>query len=314
MKKIKIAGAFIFVLSLVLIGLYSYESRMNSRYDALLEIMSEQKNFTQEISKNIFYIYKHPESSMDIVDNSIKEFLKNMHDKEEGLQKNIKIRDLWNKFYLHVQRFRDKINARSPYYGMLIEKDIKEIYNTNLELIIQSNAYIAELQEKHQKTQSRFKTIQYLLFFILISLLMYLFTQLKGVIAFIQKFLFTSKEIISKSSIRKLEPIEIYKSSNDILEAKENFNLLVAKTNDSIQNASAYMEHTYRSLEIVQQNIEDVVELIYAMSENSRDKELRQKEDAIIQSFEELSISTKNLQNLKNDLQNLISSSKLKKS
>ena len=42
------------------------------------------------------------------------------------------------------------------------------------------------------------------------------------------------------------------------------------------------------------------------MHEDSRDKELKKKEDAIIQSFEELSISVKKLKNLKSDLDSLI--------
>ena len=70
------------------------------------------------------------------------------------------------------------------------------------------------------------------------------------------------------------------------------------------------MEHTYKSLEIVEQNIENLVELIYAMHEDSRDKELKKKEDAIIQSFEELSISAKKLKNLKSDLDSLITHTK----
>lgn len=314
MKKIKIAGAFIFILSLLLIGLFSYESKLKERHDTLLEIMNEQKNFTQEISKNIFYIYKHPNSSNEVIEKLIKEFLKSRHNKEGGLENNPQIRELWNKFYLHVQHFRDKINTNSPYYNMLIEKDVKDIYNTNLELILLSTAYIANSQKKHQKQHNMLKKIQYILFFLLIFFLLYLFTQLKGTIAFIQKFLHTSKEIISKSSITNLEPILVDKKNTDVLQAQESFNALVATINESIQSATDSMEHTYKSLEIVQHHIDTLVELIYTMRQESRDKELRQKEDAIIQSFEELSISVKNLQSLKNSLQSLIISSKLNNS
>ena len=63
-------------------------------------------------------------------------------------------------------------------------------------------------------------------------------------------------------------------------------------------------------MEILEQHIEELVELIYTMNENSRDKELRKKEDAVIQSLEELSSTARGLKNLKNDLDNLISHQK----
>ncbi|MCK4974224.1 MAG: hypothetical protein KAR81_03145, partial [Sulfurimonas sp.] len=59
--------------------------------------------------------------------------------------------------------------------------------------------------------------------------------------------------------------------------------------------------------EIVEQHIEELVEFIHTMDENSRDKELRKKEDAVIQSLEELSSTARGLKNLKDDLDNLIS-------
>ena len=43
------------------------------------------------------------------------------------------------------------------------------------------------------------------------------------------------------------------------------------------------------------------------MNENVRDKELRKKEDAVIQSLEELSATTKKLKDLRVDLDSLIS-------
>ena len=51
------------------------------------------------------------------------------------------------------------------------------------------------------------------------------------------------------------------------------------------------------------------MEFIYEMNESKRDKELIEKEDIVIQSFEELSACTKKLNNLKDDLNNLITTS-----
>ncbi|WP_039920232.1 hypothetical protein, partial [Sulfurimonas gotlandica] len=59
---------------------------------------------------------------------------------------------------------------------------------------------------------------------------------------------------------------------------------------------------------LVENNIEDLLELLYVMDNNEGiDKELTKKEDALIQSLEELTSSTLKLENLKADLDNLIS-------
>lgn len=306
MTKIKITGALIFLFSLLLAFIFNHTSNNSAHHSNEIAVMNAQKNFTQDISKNIFYFYKHPDSSSKALDESIKLFLESMNNQEKGLHENEKIRKLWNDFYLHVQRFRDQIKNKTIYSNILLEKEVKDIYDINLALMVASDNFINDAITRFNQEQNIYITVQYLLFFVLVSLLLYIFTQLNSVIAFVQKFLFASKEILSQTSIKTLQPIEIEDNNHDIFEAKENFNELVQKINDSIASSTLSMEHTYSSLEIVEQNIENLVELIYAMHEDSRDKELKKKEDAIIQSFEELSISVKKLKNLKSDLDSLI--------
>ncbi|MDD5401406.1 MAG: hypothetical protein PHQ93_09490 [Sulfurimonas sp.] len=305
MQRIKIVGALIFTLSMTLALLFNHTSKENSLHNDFINIMSQQKDFTQEISKNIFYIYKNPSSSTQSLDNSIKKFLSNI--KNEELEKSAQIIKLWNNFYLHVQHFRDQINNKSLYSNIILEKSVKDIYNTNLELIVEFDKIIIAKQIDFDKKQNIYKLIQYILFAMLVLLLIYVFTQLKTIMAFMQKFLTASKAIISNSSIKELKPIEINDGINDISQAKDNFNTLVQRINDSIKYSSSSIEHSYKSLEIVEQNIEDLIDLIYTMNENSRDKELRKKEDAVIQSLEELSSMANGLKSLRGDLDNLIS-------
>ena len=315
MKKIKIVGALIFTLSITLAAIFSYTSKNISKHNDFINTMNEQKDFTQEVSKNIFYIYKNPTSSTQTLDDSIKKFLaatNNKNNKNNKNEKNEHITKLWNDFYLNVQNFRDQFKNRSIYSTILFEKSVKEIYNTNLKLISEFNNIIQKEKESFEKKQQFFKYIQYLFFIFLVLLLLYLFTELKIVIAFIQKFLSASKEIISNTSIKELKPIEIENAGTDIAEAKDNFNSLVKKINSSIEYSGNSIEYVYKSLEITEGHIEDLVELIYAMNEKTRDKELRKKEDAVIQSLEELSSAAIKLKNLKNDLDALILYSKLK--
>jgi methyl-accepting chemotaxis protein len=312
MKKIKIIGALIFILSIILVFLFYHVTKENQSHNHLINIMTEQKNFTQEISKNIFYIYKNQDTSIAMIDNCIKDFLNVMSNKKQGLQKSKKILKLWNKFYFNVQSFRNQIKNKTLYSTILLEKLIKDIYTINLELIIESDKFIKAQEAAFYKKQKVYKIILYVLSTILVTLLLYIFTQLKTIIIFIQKFLHTSKAIISNSSIRELKPIEIENKNLEISEAKNNFNLLVKKINNSIKYSSNSINHSCESLKDVEHHIEDLVELIYTMNEGTRDKELRKKEDAIIQSLEELSSAEIKLKNLKRDLDNLISYSKLK--
>lgn len=324
MTKIKIVGILIFTLSIALAFLSSHMSKQNSVNNDFLDVINAQKAFTQDIAKNIFFIYRYRKTSTNELDKSVKAFIKNMKNKDrlivQGNAKNISnklddITNVWNKYYLLVQKFRDTKEIVSPYANILLDKLVNDIYNININLVLEFDELIklhnAEYEHKHHFT----KTLQYALFIILVALLIYLFTQLKSLIAFMQKFLSTSKNIITNSSIKELKPIIIKDDNKEAQLASKNFNLLVQKINNSIETSSHSIEHSYDSLNRVESHIEDLLELIYTMQEDQViDKELTKKEDALIQSLEELTSSAKKLENLKVDLDSLISNYNLKHS
>ena len=319
MTKIKIVGAFIFILSILIAILFIYVSEKNRLSNTLLDTINQQKAFTQEISKNIFYINKNRDASTQQLDDSVKQFLNNMNNKDTKLSKipseaiknqSEKIIILWNSFYLEVQKFRNANNTNTPYSTIILEKLVNKIYKINLKLVIEFNELITIHQEELQSSLNIYKNIEYTLLFLLVSLLLYFFTQIQYVITFMQKFLTTSKQIISNSTIKDLEPIEnnISTSNANVCDATDNFNFLIKKINDSVLYSSQSLEHSYKSLELVEKNIEDLLELLYTMEDDKDiDKDLTKKEDAIIQSLEELTTSSQHLKELKVDLDNLIS-------
>lgn len=310
MNKIKILGAFIFIFSISLAFIFNYSSKKNITHTKLIETIKEQKEFIQEISKNIFYIYKNQNQDTKKLNNTIKTYLKNMSNKENELYRTDKIIKLWNIFYLHVQHFRDQSKIKSPYSNILLEKEVNNIYNTNLKLIIEFNKLLQKEQVSFNKTQNILTNLQYLLFTGLFLLLIYIFTQLKSLIIFVQDFLFKSKRIINNSSIKELKPINILDNNQDIYQAENNFNTLVSKINKSVDNSAKSIEHSNKSLELLELHVEELLNFIYDMNNDKTDNELRKKEDAIIQSLEELGATKLKLKNLKNDLDNLISHSK----
>ena len=316
MTKIKIVGAFIFILSILIAILFIYVNEKNRLSNTLLDTINQQKAFTQEIAKNIFYINKNRDASTQQLDDSIKKFMNNRDEKlseipsEAIKNQSKKIIILWNSFYLEVQNFRDTSKASTAYSTIILEKLVNNIYKINLKLVVEFDELITIHQEELQSSLNIYKNIEYSLLFLLVTLLIYFFTQIQDVITFMQKFLTTSKQIISNSTIKDLEPIQddISSSNTNISDATDNFNFLINKINNSVLYSSQSIEHSFKSLELVEKNIEDLLELLYTMEDDKEiDEDLTKKEDIIIQSLEELTTSSQHLKELKVDLDNLIS-------
>jgi len=314
MTKIKFVGALIFILSLFL-ALYSkYISTQNEANIKLLKTINEQKAFTQEIAKNIFFIYRNKDISVKQLDESIKSFVHNMNNKDEILdeisskdikKESEKIIYLWNDFYLLVQKFRDAYRVQNGYTNLVIEKLVRDIYDKNLKLVVKFDKLIKMHKKYFDEVNNKNKIIQIILFIILLVLLVYFFTQLKDLIKFIQKFLNTSKKIVQKSTVIGIEPIKETTNIVDVTQAVDDFNFLVEKIDKSIDYSSESIQNTSNSLECIEKNIEDLLELIETMDEeNKLDKELVKKEDILIEALEELSSSLQKLKSFKINLSN----------
>jgi hypothetical protein len=314
MTKIKIVGGFVFILSLLLIIISSYISKQNKINSNIIDTISEQKAYTQEISKNIFYIYNNKNNSSKNINIAINGFLENLKHKDETLKvipsiliknQSEKIIDLWNQFYIDVQKFIVQKEANTAYTNILLEKLVNNIYKKNQILITEFN----NLKKIHQiyfdNILNTYKNIQYILFTLLILLLIYLFSQVKLIISFIQEFTKRSEKVIKNSSIRDIKPIKEDIKNKDINEATNNFNLLVDKLNNSIKFSHNSIEQTTNSLKEIENNIEQFLEIL-SLNNQEIDIDLMKKEDAVIQSLDELMRASTKLNNLKSDLNKII--------
>jgi hypothetical protein len=314
MNKIKILSALIFVLSLVLAYYSRYVSQENDVNLNLLKTINEQKSFTQEISKNIFYIYNNRHTSTKQLDESIRSFVEKVNHKDEILGKldsrkiqnqTKKILHLWNNFYLLVQKFRDLSKMHNAYANIILEKLMNDIYKANIDLVLEFDKLITMQKEYFDAHKKKDRTVQIALFLVLLLLLIYLFTQLKDLLLFIQKFLDTSKRIIQKSTVKGIKPIEAQSSSEDVAHAVHDFNFFIEKINKSIDYSAVCMQNSVASLEDIEKNIEDLLELIAMMeSDDSFDKELIKKEDILIEALDELSSTSEKLESLQVNLNN----------
>ena len=184
MTKIKIVGALVFTLSIILAILFNYVSEQSKISNNLLDTINQQKAFTQEISKNIFYIYKNNNASSSQLDASIKSFISNMSNREKQLDvinsttitnQSARILILWNNFYLEVQNFRDISKTTTAYSSIILEKLVNNIYKINIKLVVEFDQLIKIHQIELQNSVTIYKDIAYTLFFLLVVLLIYLF-------------------------------------------------------------------------------------------------------------------------------------------
>ncbi|WP_297433239.1 hypothetical protein [Sulfurimonas sp.] len=314
MNKIKILSLLIFILALVL-AIYSKQlSQENDINLEILKTINEQKAFTQEISKNIFYIYNNRNASTNQLDESVNSFVENVNHKNEILKEldsqkitkqTKKILLLWNNFYLLVQKFRDLSKVHNAYSNIILEKLMSDIYKANVDLVVEFNKLIRIHKEYFDGVKKQDRAIQIILFLVLLVLLIYFFTQLKELLLFIQKFLDTSKNIIQKSTVKGIHPIEVTSTSEDVSHALNDFNFLIQKINKSIDYSENSIQNSIKSLEDIEVNIEDLIELIATMeNDGALDKELINREDILIEALEELSTSAKKLEMLQINLKN----------
>lgn len=303
MKNIKIVGIIIPIIAILLVILSHFNSDHNLINRDMLNTLNSQKAFTQDISKNIFFIYKNKDSSTHNLDKITKNFLNN---KNVKLKQNEKVVKLWNKFYKDVQQFKTHMNENNMYSNILKELLVKKIYNTNFELVTQLDKDIAKIEKTFTTTMTIYKYIEYTLYGLLILLLIYLASKLHEIVEFIQKFLNTSKNIRQNSTIKGLKPIEVNQNDKNLQQASEDFNSLVGKINSSIEDSTLSLEHSYKSLEEVENNIENFMQLLHDMDTQDSDKNLSQKEDAVIDSLEEIMTASKKLKDLKGELKGLM--------
>ena len=302
MKKIKIIGFFIVVVSILLIFISHTISQLQEQEKSALSVVEKQKSYTQDISKAILYTQRHQKTLPKGIDKTIYDLFGTLH---RGQADDRKIDRIGQEFYRLINEFKYLYVKNIPYYTTIMEKEINDIYKKSMELIMALNQRAATIKQYYEKEIHRYRLFQYALFALLLLLLVYIFTQMDEVIRFVQKFTRTSERILEKSSLKGLEPMELGTHNTDLSVATHNFNTLVSNIDSSIKIATDSTAHTAEMLESVEENIELLLSLLYEMSEDERES-LYKKEEAIIESLEKLMELTSYLKKLKKELRTLL--------
>ncbi len=302
MKKIKIVGFFIIVISVALIFISNRISHLQENEKSALNIIEKQKSYTQDISKAVLYTQRHQKTLPKNVDKTMYNLLGTLH---RGRSDDAKIDQIGQVFYHLVNEFKYLYIKNIPYYTTIMEKEINDIYKKSMELVMALNQRASDIKQHYEAKIKNYRILQYAFFVMLISLLIYIFTQMDELIRFVQKFTSTSERILEKSSIKGLEPMDINTHNSDLTIATHNFNTLVSNIDSSIKIATDSTAHTAEMLESVEENIELLLSLLYEMSDDERES-LYKKEEAIIESLEKLMDLSLYLKKLKKELRSLL--------
>lgn len=324
--KIKFIGILFIVLMTSIIATTIYLNEKNKKDALLINIAGKQRMLTQNISKNIFYIYHNNTNSYSELDSSTIEFIYNLNSLKDGnsltgiskapndeIAKQLaKVEVLWNQFYKNINEFKDLIQKNDKNNDVILGNIVTSVYSNNTILLSEVEKLVSMYTIYTEQKSDYLRYIQYIFAIIIIFLMAYSFSQLKSMEENAKRFFEESKRIMENDDNEFLVPIKI-EAEEEIVEATDTINCFINKINSAMTYSANAIEHS-KNASIKLEEITDEFDKVIDELTNSADisKQLNKSEDIVIQSQENLMNSTKKLQELKNELDKLLNSCKTK--
>ena len=316
--KIKIIGILFALLMTSIIATTIYLNNKNEKDAMIINIAGKQRMLTQNISKNIFYLYSNPKSSQNELDTSIEEFIYNLESLKGGNslsklkespniqidRQMLQIEYLWSIFYQNIVKFKELIQNNSN--KQELQNIVNIIYETNPELLYEVDALVS-LHTINSEQKIRFlKNSQYFFAILILFLIIYSFLELKTMEKNALRFLEESKKVMEQNFEEPLKPLKI-EAEGELVEASNIFNRFLNKINSAIIDSNSALEQSKNAsykLEEITNEFDEIINEIQNKSEIS--KQLNRSEDIAIQTQEQLLHSSKRLNELKNELEKII--------
>ena len=316
--KIKIIGILFALLMTSIIATTIYLNNKNEKDAMIINIAGKQRMLTQNISKNIFYLYSNPKSSQNELDTSIEEFIYNLESLKGGNslgklkeapniqidRQMLQIEYLWSIFYQNIVKFKELIQNNSN--KQELQNIVNIIYETNPELLYEVDALVS-LHTINSEQKIRFlKNSQYFFAILILFLIIYSFLELKTMEKNALRFLEESKKVMEQNFEEPLKPLKI-EAEGELIEASNIFNRFLNKINSAIIDSNSALEQSKNAsykLEEISNEFDEIINELQNKSEIS--KQLNKSEDIAIQTQEQLLHSSKRLNELKNELEKII--------
>ena len=316
--KIKVIGILFALLMTSIIATTIYLNNKNEKDAMIINIAGKQRMLTQNISKNIFYLYLNPKSSQNELDTSIEEFIYNLESLKGGNslsklkespniqidRQMLQIEYLWSIFYQNIVKFKELIHNNTNQKEL--QNIVNIIYETNPELLYEVDALVS-LHTINSEQKIRFlKNSQYFFAILILFLIIYSFLELKTMEKNALKFIEESKKVMEQNFEEPLKPLKI-EAEGELVEASNIFNRFLNKINSAIIDSNSALEQSKNAsykLEEISNEFDEIINEIQNKSEIS--KQLNRSEDIAIQTQEQLLHSSKRLNELKNELEKII--------
>ena len=316
--KIKIIGILFALLMTSIIATTIYLNNKNEKDAMIINIAGKQRMLTQNISKNIFYLYSNPKSSQNELDSSIEEFIYNLESLKGGNslgklkeapnmqidRQMLQIEYLWSIFYQNIVKFKELIQNNSN--KQELQNIVNIIYETNPELLYEVDALVS-LHTINSEQKIRFlKNSQYFFAILILFLIIYSFLELKTMEKNALKFIEESKKVMEQNFEEPLKPIKI-EAEGELIEASNIFNRFLNKINSAIIDSNSALEQSKNAsykLEEISNEFDEIISEL--QNKNEISKQLNKSEDIAIQTQEQLLHSSKRLNELKNELEKII--------
>ena len=316
--KIKVIGILFALLMTSIIATTIYLNNKNEKDAMIINIAGKQRMLTQNISKNIFYLYSNPKSSQNELDSSIEEFIYNLESLKGGNslsklkespniqidRQMLQIEYLWSIFYQNIVKFKELIHNNTNQKEL--QNIVNIIYETNPELLYEVDALVS-LHTINSEQKIRFlKNSQYFFAILILFLIIYSFLELKTMEKNALRFLEESKKVMEQNFEEPLKPLKI-EAEGELVEASNIFNRFLNKINSAIIDSNSALEQSKNAsykLEEISNEFDEIINEIQNKSEIS--KQLNKSEDIAIQTQEQLLHSSKRLNELKNELEKII--------
>ena len=317
--KIKLLGASLILTMLSLILLTIYLNQKNSKDALLINIAGKQRMLTQQISKNIFYIYQYEKSNFHELNIAIEEFKYILHSLENGnklrgieaaptdkiAEQLSKINILWNSFEKNIQTIKKFIQAKNN--NKILETNIQLVYISNTTLLHEVDKLVSMYTNYIESKTHNIEKFQYSGILILFLLMLYSIQQLRIIEEHAIQFLEYSKILIEKQDQDiPLRYIEI-EAESEIVEATDTLNCFISKINTAMDYSAQAVEKTQLASAKLEEITDEFDNIINDITDSTNiSTHLSRSEDIAIQSTEDLLQTTKKLSNLKQQLDNLL--------
>ena len=318
--KIRFIGILFIVLMTSIIATTIYLNEKNKKDALLINIAGKQRMLTQNISKNIFYLYHNNNDSYSELDSSTIEFIYNLNSLKDGntltgiskaptdeIAKQLsKVEVLWNNFHKNINDFKELVQKNDTNNDAILKNIVNSVYSTNTILLSEVESLVSMYTIHTERKSDYLRYIQYIFAIIIILLMIYSFSQLKSMEENAKRFFEESKKIMENDNNELLVPIKI-EAEKEIVDATDTINCFIDKINSAMTYSANAIEQS-KNASIKLEEITDEFDKIIDELTNSADisKQLNKSEDIVIQSQENLMNSTKKLQELKNELDKLL--------